>query len=202
MFSTVTQDPGESTHGRSGMRAPEHPLTLERFDDPPQPWPVDRWLGAHGQEGPVYQARRGEGLVWSVGIDFGQHSCMPFREQCVWEAAGVVVIGGGDIVYVLDAANGQLRRTIPVSSYFGYLELVRISTPLGGEEELLFVLGCSDVHAIDATLATRWVARDIAVDGLVFVELRGTLIIVSAEMDPPGGWIDVALDLATGAIVA
>lgn len=184
------------------MSTPELPLTLERFDEPARPWPVDCWFGARGQDGPVYQARRGDELVWSVGIDFGQYSSMPFREQCVWEAAGVVVLGGGNVVYILDAANGQLRRTIPVSSYFGHLELVRSSTPLGGEEELLFVLGCSDVHAIDATLETRWVARNIAIDGLVFVELRGTTIIVSAEMDPPGGWIDVALDLATGAIVA
>ncbi len=184
------------------MRTPELPLTLERFDGSSSAPHTTSWLGARGQDGPVYQARRGDELLWIVGIDFGHHSSMPFREQCVWEAAGVVAIGSADIVYILDAANGQLRLTIPVSSYFGHLELVRISTPLGGAEELLFVLGCSDVHAIDATLATRWVARNIAIDGLVFVELRGTTIIVSAEMDPPGGWIDVALDLATGAIVA
>ena len=39
----------------------------------------------------------------------------------------------------------------------------------------------------------------VAVDGIVFGEICDNTIIVSAEMDPPGGWVDVALDLLTGA---
>lgn len=51
---------------------------------------------------------------------------------------------------------------------------------------------------LSARLATRWVARNVAIDGIVFVELRDNAVIVSAEMDPPGGWVDAALDLGTG----
>ena len=180
--------------------SPEHLLYLERFEGAEVPIP-SRWLGARGQEGPVYQLRRGDHVLWTVGVDFGYASSFPFREQRVWAAAGVVVIGGGEVVYVLDAATGELRHEISVEGYFGHFKLARVAAPAGGEEELLFVLGCRDVHAIDARLATRWVARDVAIDGIVFVELRDNAVIVSAEMDPPGGWVDVALDVVTGALL-
>ncbi|MRG98398.1 hypothetical protein [Polyangium spumosum] len=171
--------------------------TVKRLEGSDAPRPA-RWLGAsEGNEGPIYVLERGDEVVWSVGIDFGRASFVPFREELVWESADAIVLGGGDTVYVLDIGTSALRATIAVPSRFGHLALAPVPTPDGGEE-FLFVLGWTDVHAVDRRLETRWIARNVAVDGIVFHEIRGDALIVSAEMDPPGGWVEVALDIRTG----
>ena len=67
-----------------------------------------------------------------------------------------------------------------------------------GETSLLVLLTYTDVIAIDTELAIRWIARDTAIDGLLFCGADGDKITLRAEMDPPGGWFDVVLDAATG----
>jgi hypothetical protein len=175
-------------------------LIIERVDDPTASSSA-KWFGAGSKQGPVYTIRRGGNMIWSVGIDFSDASHVPFREEVFWEAAGVVVIGGGAVVHFFDAQSGALRSKIDVPCYFGHLALARIPKTTVSAEELLLILGWTDVYAIDSRLETRWVARDIAVDGIVFGEVRESAVILSAEMDPPGGWVDVALDLVTGAEV-
>lgn len=160
--------------------------------------PPDRWLTAPGDGDVVYVLQRGEAALWSVGIDFSEASHVPFREELVWERAGVAALGGGDEVYVLDLETGALRARWSVPSLFGHLALASFPASNGGTEELLLLLGWTDVHAMDERLQTRWVARHIAVDGIVFQEVRRGTLVLSAEMDPPGGWEDVALDSATG----
>jgi hypothetical protein len=43
-------------------------------------------------------------------------------------------------------------------------------------------------------------ARDVAVDGLTGADgcHDGGVLIVNAEMDPPGGWFEVVLDARSG----
>jgi len=62
------------------------------------------------------------------------------------------------------------------------------------------VLSYTDVIALDASLSIRWIARDVAIDGLTGADgcALDDVLIVHAEMDPPGGWFDVALDARTG----
>jgi hypothetical protein len=83
----------------------------------------------------------------------------------------------------------------PVRSYFGELALHPAAS---AEQEMLFILGCSDVLAYGPSLRPHWRAEDVAVDGITFRGVEGTAVLVSAEMDPPGGWFDVELELATG----
>jgi hypothetical protein len=171
--------------------------TVERLERPEAPRSA-RWLGAGGNEGPIYVLKHDEDALWSVGIDFGEASFVPFREELVWESVGVVVLGGGDAVYMLDIGTGALRAVIAVPSRFGHLALTSVPAPGGGAEEVLFVLGWTDVHAIDCRLETRWITRDVAVEGIVFHEVRDGALMVSAEMDPPGGWVEVTLEIRTG----
>ena len=133
---------------------------VERLEGPDAPHPA-RWLGAGDNEGPIYVLTRGDEVLWSVGIDFGDASYIPFREELVWENAGVVVLGGGDTVYVLDNGTGSQRATIAVPSRFGHLALASVPVSGGGEEELLFLLGWTDVHVIDRRLETRWIANPL-----------------------------------------
>jgi hypothetical protein len=68
--------------------------------------------------------------------------------------------------------------------------------------DVLFVLGWCNVVAIDKTLAVRWVSTNVAVDGITWRRQDGDRILLSAEMDPPGGWGDVELDARTGREIA
>ncbi len=173
-------------------------FTIERFDDASPAQPA-KWFGAGHEHGSVYVVRDDGEVLWTVGIDFGDVSHVPFREELFWEATNTVVIGGGNVVYVFDVLNGVVRAKVPVPSFFAHLAIATIATAGGVAEEFLFILGWADVHAIDSQLETRWTARDVAVDGVVFREICDNVIVVSAEMDPPGGWVDVALDALTGA---
>jgi len=177
------------TSARDAIQEASIPFTIERFDA--QVLRPSKWFGAGKELGSVYVVRQGDELLWSVGIDFGTTSHVPFHEELHWAATNAIVIGGGDVVYFFDVHSGELRAAIPVLSLFGHLALVM--------DDLLLILGWTDVHAIDSQLQTRWIAKNVAVDGIVFGEVRDNAVIVSAEMDPPGGWVDVALDMRTGA---
>lgn len=171
--------------------------TIERVDDFSAEFP-QQWFGPNGRSGFVYAVKHNGRKIWSVGIDFGEASHVPFREEFCWLSTKTVVIGGGNVVYLLDADSGDLRKKIAVPSFFGHLELLFEPTTSGATEEVLLILGWTDVHAIDKYFNTRWVARNVAVDGIIFCEALGNELIFSAEMDPPGGWVEVALDAQTG----
>lgn len=122
----------------------------------------------------------------------------PFREALVWPRAHCVVAGAGDRVHWLHLDTGEPRATIDLHpDHFGHLALAEL-TSAGSTTELLFVLGWTDVraYAVDGTL--RWHARHVAIDGITFDALDGTTLRLHAEMDPPGGWFSVALDVSTG----
>lgn len=131
--------------------------------------------------------------MWTVGIGFQEDAHVPFHGEVVWEYAGVVAIGGGNRVYLLDIQTGDLRGEIEVPSLFGHLALAGQAN-----DELLLILGWTDVHAIESDLSTRWIAHHIAIDGLTFERSHEGTCIVHAEMDPPGGWFKVTLDASDG----
>jgi hypothetical protein len=173
-------------------------ITIARFDDSTIVRPT-KWFGGSSHQGSVYVIRRNDDPIWSVGIDFGEAAHVPFREELFWASTRTIVIGGGDVVYVFDVESGELQTTIAMSSFFGHLALVTLPTASGALEEVLLIMAWTDVHVIDSKFETRWIARDVAIDGIVFSEVRDNAILVSAEMDPPGGWVEVALDAFTGA---
>ncbi len=114
----------------------------------------------------------------------------PFREEVPWPAAGAVAIGGGHTVYLLDAGSRTFRRTLDLhQDFFSHFAV---------DGDTLYILGWTDVTAVAADLTVRWISRDVAVDGITWRGRDGELIRLSAEMDPPGGWVDVELDAATG----
>ena len=86
---------------------------------------------------------------------------MPFHGEVVWERVGIVAIGSGNRVYLLDIHTGDLRREVEAPSLIGHLSMAGQA-----HDELLLILGWTDVHPIESDLSTRWIARHIAVDGL------------------------------------
>lgn len=132
--------------------------------------------------------------LWA--IELGDHRTgNPFCEALHWPAAGVVAIGCDHLVSFVVADTGAAVSTLTLGTpdggdLFGGLAI--------GDDATLYVLGWRDVVAVAPTLEVRWIARDVAVDGIVWCEQRGPHLRLDAEMDPPGGWVPVVLDAATG----
>ena len=144
--------------------------------------------------GDTYVARDAEKIAWTVELRLDM-SGTPFREEIVWPAASVVAIGGGNAVHFLSAETGAVVNTLSLAGdLFGHFG------PSDGYE--LYILGWRRVVAVDRALAVRWVSKDVAVDGITWGGSGGDRIQLSAEMDPPGGWVDVELDAATGREIA
>jgi hypothetical protein len=112
---------------------------------------------------------------------------MGFHEELVW--AEQRVIGDEDSVCFLSLTDGTLLETIELQGYFGYLRT---------HEDKLFVLGCSEILCFAPPRTLLWHARELAVDGVTFHGVEGSILRVGCEMDPPGGWFAVELDLETG----
>lgn len=75
--------------------------------------------------------------------------------------------------------------------YFGYFAL-------DPERVHLYVLGGTNTQKFDLGLNQLWTSEPIAVDGITSPEFSGPYLYVSAELDPPGGWVPVTLDVMTG----
>lgn len=148
------------------------------------------WLLQIERNGDMYVARDDAGVVWTVELQLDM-SGSPFREEVLWPAASVVAVGGGSSVHFLAAESGAIVNTLSLDNdLFGHFG------PADGD--MLCVLGWRNVVAIEKTLAVRWISKDIAVDGITWTKQQGDRIQLSAEMDPPGGWVDVELDTSTG----
>lgn len=144
--------------------------------------------------GQTYVARDGEIVVWTLELQMNMDGS-PFREEVTWPAASVVAIGGGNAVHFVAVESGVIAKTISLDNdLFGHFG--------NATGDVLYILGWRSVVAIDRDLTVRWVSNDIAVDGITWQGLQGDRIKLSAEMDPPGGWVDVELDAATGREVA
>jgi hypothetical protein len=142
------------------------------------------------RNGDTYVARNEAGVAWSIDLRLDM-SGTPFRDEVLWPAASFVVIAGGPHVHFVSPETGTIVKTLSLDDdLFGHFGPT--------DCDVLHILGWRNVIAVDKTLAVRWVSRDIAVDGITWTSRDGDRIQLSAEMDPPGGWVDVELDAITG----
>ncbi|MDY7229693.1 hypothetical protein [Hyalangium rubrum] len=140
----------------------------------------DRW---------IFTLSRGGEPLWQAAVLFDAGG--PFVESLVWEKAEVVLLGGGATFFALDLVRGVERLHRQVDMYFGHFEL-------DPEWNSLYVLGGENIQKFDPGLNWMWTSERIAVDGIVATGFSGQHLHVSAEMDPPGGWMPVTLDVLTG----
>ncbi|MBL8622201.1 MAG: hypothetical protein JNK64_12885 [Myxococcales bacterium] len=146
------------------------------------------------RSGTRFTAHDAGGELWSVELGDGRDG-NPFREAVHWPAAGVVAIGLDQRVVFVAADSGMVVSTLTLGTpdggdFFGHLAI--------GDDATLYVLGWRDVVAVAPTRAVRWIARGVAIDGIIWREQRGDHLLLDAEMDPPGGWVSVVLDATTG----
>lgn len=104
-----------------------------------------------------------------------------------------------EYVFIGDYTNGvkvfNLKdytiNNIDVDGYFGHFHI---------DNDMLFVLGCSNVMAFDKSSKVIWKSKDIAIDGIVFDHISNNTMYVECEMDPPGGWETRCINISNGMI--
>jgi hypothetical protein len=152
---------------------------------------VPRSVGGSGSTAPdCFELWEKGSLVWRVNIAW-EYVCSPFQAQLYWQQANAVLFGANDEFYALAVADGAviLHRKVPM--YFGYFAI----NPF---HDMLFVLAGQEVLAFNSHLQEIWSTQGLAVDGVVLKEIGENSLIVEAEMDPPGGWQRVIIDIKTG----
>jgi hypothetical protein len=107
-----------------------------------------------------------------------------------------VFVGFGESLFVIRPLEQTWDR-IQLEDYFGY-----VYTPedFGLPVSSFGVLVASGTALFNLTKTgiLIWCARDLAVDGVQVSDVRDGLIFGSAELDPPGGWQLLVLNLITG----
>lgn len=83
-------------------------------------------------------------------------------------------------------------RNIKIKGYFGYFEIYN---------DVLYVLGCENIVAIGHDFELIWESDVLAVDGVVCDCIKDYTMMISCEMDPPGGWIERTISLTDGKII-
>lgn len=91
-------------------------------------------------------------------------------------------------LYIVNLKDFTVRN-IEINGYFGYFHLLN---------DVLYVLGCCYIIKFDSFSNIIWKSEHIAVDGILFNEIRDNVIYIDCEMDPPGGWIKRTIDAITG----
>ncbi|MBD5470447.1 MAG: hypothetical protein HDR19_04880 [Lachnospiraceae bacterium] len=98
-------------------------------------------------------------------------------------------IGVEDKVFFIDM-NNFICREICVQMYFGYFYTYK---------NLLLVLSGNGVIAFDNNMHEKWRQPELAVDGMVVNEIENdNVLVLSCEMDPPGGWITKRINIFNG----
>ena len=91
-------------------------------------------------------------------------------------------------VYVINLKDFTFNR-VSVDGYFGYFVK---------NKDCIYILGCENIIAFDIDANIVWKSDQIAVDGIVCDGIEGQIMYISCEMDPPGGWEDMKIDILTG----
>lgn len=94
-------------------------------------------------------------------------------------------------IYVINMLDLKVIHK-EISGYFGSFKII---------DDVLYVLGCNNITAFDSYMNEKWISEDIAVDGVLLEEIEGDSMVVSCEMDPPGGWVTKKISLSDGKLI-
>lgn len=132
-----------------------------------------------------HYAVRGDGRD-HLRVEVNDDEWNPFNDGIVWR--GYFCLGTGSEIIAVDLTALEYKR-YSVDGYFGrFLEL----------GETLFAASAAGVLAFDKNMDLLWRNEGLAVDGVTFGDIRGDVLEISCELDPPGGWVEKRLDIQTG----
>jgi hypothetical protein len=121
------------------------------------------------------------------------YGCSCAEEVELWEAAGLVLVGVGQAVTLLDARTGAVRARFAMGGYFNAMHL-----PDDGRDAYL----CGDEVLVRLVPpgAVSWV-KSLGMDGVLVHRAVGLTVFVSAQRKVGGPWVDFLLDRTTGKVV-
>ena len=100
-----------------------------------------------------------------------------------------LLIGTQEFVYGI-RLDSLIKIEFPVNGYFKQFLI---------QENRVYVFDANGIFALDENLHILWQNRDLAVDGVLFKKMADAdTMLVSCEMDPPGGWISRCLNIRNG----
>lgn len=116
-----------------------------------------------------------------------EYHCSPFKEAMLIDH--ILAVGHEEHFYLYDISSNRNFYKLKTDGYFGHLYF---------NDDLFYVTDASGIHCIDKTGLVAWQNTSLAFDGVLINNFEAGKIYGSAELDPPGGWQDFILDLATG----
>lgn len=122
-------------------------------------------------------------------ISFDGH-CSPFKDVMLHNS--LLAVGHQGHFYLYDLLQNISLLILQVDGYFGHLYI---------NENLFYVTGAESVYCIDVKGNLIWKNSSLGLDGILVDSFSENRIYGSCECDPPDGWQDFVLDIATGELI-
>lgn len=122
-------------------------------------------------------------------IRFESH-CSPFKDVIIRN--NLLAIGHQGHFYLYDLLENISLLVLQVDGYFGHLYV---------NENLFYVTGAGSIYCIDEKGNLIWKSSSLGTDGILIDSFSENRIYGSSECDPPGGWKEFVLDIATGKLI-
>ncbi|WP_444930761.1 hypothetical protein ACJJIF_02975 [Microbulbifer sp. SSSA002] len=124
-----------------------------------------------------------------------------YNNYALWHSW--IVIGCGGHAHFISKDFKKIKSLSLGATSFGYFQefLTSEDYPLGLEKNHLLITSGTGLTLIDDNADIVWQLDHLAVDGTNVQDISGNTIYGSAEVDPPGGWLDFQVSLADGALI-
>jgi len=110
-----------------------------------------------------------------------------------------VIFGFGEHVHFFNTEKETLI-SIKLDTYFSGLYIASDLDYIGNDFGVL-VASAEYLHRFTPLGEEVWKSLPLGIDGVIVTTINSLIIQASGEWDPPGGWIDVKIDLDSGASV-
>ena len=141
-------------------------------------------LALNGREYLVVANKQQDISIFEIRYEY---HCSPFKEAMLIDH--ILAVGHEEHFYLYDINSNRNFYKLKTDGYFGHLYF---------NDDLFFVTDASGIHCIDKAGMVAWQNSSLAVDGVLVNNFESGKIYGSAELDPPGGWEDFVVNLATG----
>lgn len=121
------------------------------------------------------------------------YNCSCAEEVELWDKPGLILVGVGQAVTVLDSQTGAVKLRVPMGGYFNALWLSE-----DGRDA--FICGDESVVRLVPPGIISW-QKTLGVDGVMVHRAVGMTVFVSAQKRVGGPWLDYLLDRTNGSVV-
>lgn len=107
-----------------------------------------------------------------------------------------VIFGFGEYVHFFNTKT-ECLKSVKLDTYFGHLYVAH-DFEYEGEDFGVLVASAKYLHRFMPSGIEVWKSSPLGIDGVTVSKIEYPIIKASGEWDPPGGWVDVKIDLESG----